>query len=112
MADMEPYKPPAAVMVVTTPPFEGEHGGDEAMMTLVPIEDTQPEQEQAEAQARQQAATEDDAQLKAADWIALVEQAETQDELDAVASRYEDSGSSFKTVEDAIDKRQGELDTQ
>lgn len=48
--------------------------------------------------------------LNAADFIEKVNSATTQEELDAAADLYEASGNQFSTVEDAIDKKQDELD--
>jgi hypothetical protein len=46
---------------------------------------------------------------KAADWKAEVEAASSQDELDAVVASYADTGAEYKTVEDAIEKKQAEI---
>lgn len=54
---------------------------------------------------------EDDAKdMKASDWKAEIDAAQDQDALDAVAQRYYDAGATYKTVEDAIDRKQGEID--
>lgn len=47
---------------------------------------------------------------KAADWIGEVEATDSQDGLDAVANDYAASGADFKTVAEAIEKKQSELD--
>lgn len=47
---------------------------------------------------------------KAGEWIEEVDATTTQDELDAVAQDYSESGANFKTVADAIEKKQSELD--
>lgn len=46
-----------------------------------------------------------DADLKAAEWVALAEAAKDTDELEALTKRYAESGAKFKTADDAIDKK-------
>lgn len=56
---------------------------------------------------------EDDASdMKAADFKSRVEAASTQDELDAAANLYGNSGKSFSSVEAAIEKKQSELEDE
>lgn len=50
--------------------------------------------------------------MKAADFKELVANATTQDELDEAAGKYADSEKSYASVEDAIEKRQDELDAE
>lgn len=52
----------------------------------------------------------DPADKKAADWIDEVKSASSQDALDAVVQAYEDSGADYKTVADAIEAKQNEID--
>jgi len=51
-------------------------------------------------------------ELKAGDFKAQVEAATTQDELDAVAQSYADSGKEFKSVVAAIEAKQQEINDQ
>lgn len=50
------------------------------------------------------------ADKKAGEWIEEVDATTNQDELDAVGQEYAESGANFKTVADAIEKKQAELD--
>lgn len=50
-----------------------------------------------------------DEDKKAGDWVDAVKAAGTQEDLDAVAERYSESGADFKSVNDAIEKKQDEL---
>lgn len=52
-----------------------------------------------------------DGEMKAGDWKAEVEAVDSQEALDEVADRYATSGSDFKTVEAAIEKKQDELNS-
>jgi hypothetical protein len=57
-----------------------------------------------------EASMEASADKKAGDWIADVEGAEGADALEDVKAQYEESGADFKTVSEAIEKKQAELD--
>lgn len=59
-------------------------------------------------EAHDEAGSEDD--LKAADWVAMVEGAADQDALDEVVEKYEESGADYKTVAAAIENKQTEID--
>ena len=52
----------------------------------------------------------DSSDMKAADFKAQVEAAEDQEALDAAAQLYADSGKEYSSVEDAIEKKQDEID--
>lgn len=54
--------------------------------------------------------SDDAADMKASDFIERVKAAQTQDELDEVGALYDAQDRELKSVENAIDKRQSELD--
>lgn len=57
--------------------------------------------------AEAQASADED--KSAADWKDEIDKATTVEEVDAIATRYEDSGADFKTVDQALDKKTAEL---
>ncbi len=125
MADMEP------VTFLTTPPYSSPEGEGEGLK-MVPIDDepelvTAEQQEAAkeiaegaaevEAQAAKEQAEAEEAAAaestkRAGEWVAEINAAQNQEALDAVLEQYADSGSEFKTVNDAADARQAALDAQ
>lgn len=91
MAEMKP------VSTFGTPPFSSPDAKTIGL-NYMPLTDDQSEAEEA-----------DDGDKKAGDWKEEVEAASTQEELDAVAQAYSESGADFKTVESAIEKKQSEI---
>jgi hypothetical protein len=53
-----------------------------------------------------------DEEKKAGDWVDVAKAAPDHQALDEVEERYSNSEADFKTVDDAIEKRRGELDEQ
>lgn len=58
------------------------------------------------------ATEQDDSKKKAGDWISEVEAASTEEELDAIGKRYDESGADFSTVDKAFEKRSTEINEQ
>jgi hypothetical protein len=48
-------------------------------------------------------------EMRAADWVDEVNQADSLDELDDILNRYADSGADYKSVEDAVEKKRATL---
>lgn len=99
-------------VVVGIPPFSSPDPGTDGIRMMSLTE----EGPAAEAQKAQAAKAEADAvpdeDKKATDWKAVVEAAQTEDELSEVEDRYNESGADFKSVDDAIEKRLGQIREQ
>jgi hypothetical protein len=103
------------VSVVTTPPFSSPDPETDALkMEIVDADVTAYQAREEMAAAPLVTATvgtpTDVADFKAADFKARVEAATTQEELDAAAELYANSGKEFATVEAAVEKKQSEID--
>lgn len=98
MAEMEP-------IVLGHPPFSSDNPRTDGVRML-PLEDGT-----SASQARAEAAEASSEEMKAKDWKAEVEKADSQEALDEIVNRYEDSGAVYKTVEEAIEKKQDELNS-
>jgi hypothetical protein len=113
-ATMEDQEVEMARVVLGPPAFSSNRPHTDAVKSLVEVDQDgnyAPTHEDAAKAAAGDRRDEADAKMKAGDWKDEVEAASTQDDLDAVAQRYADSGADFKTVEDAIEKRQADLDS-
>lgn len=103
MADMEkvsvPEEPP--VVFLTTPPFSSPDPATDGLR-MIPVDDG-PEHPGWDN-------PEEAAEMKAADWVTEIENAADQDALDALLSAYADTGKDYKTVSEAAEKKQAELD--
>lgn len=97
MTDMEP------VQFLTTPPYSSPEGEGEGLR-MVPVDDNPAEG------ATTTEAPADDADKRASDWVAEIEGASTQEELDAILERYEATGKDFATVNSAAEAKQAALD--
>lgn len=128
MADMEPVytEENQPVQVLSTPPFSSNDPATDGLK-MVPIDDNPPADDFPESdidddddtlvvdprvpdEAEEGASTEDDANKKAAEWVAEIKATETQEALDAVLARYEATGKDFTTVAEAAEARQDDLD--
>jgi hypothetical protein len=130
MTDMEP------VQILSTPPFSSNDPATDGLK-MVPIDDnpeaddfpveelTEEEIKAGEPVEPRYVPIEDtagvgegeppagengDANLKAGEWVAEIEATTTQEELDAVLSRYDATGKTFATVTAAAEAKQAEID--
>lgn len=104
MADIEKVNIPEepATVFLSTPPFSSPDPATDGLR-MVPVVDDGPEHpgwgDPTEA-----------AEMKASDWVSEIENAADQDALDAVLSAYAETGKDYKTVGEAAEKKQAELD--
>lgn len=111
-ATFEDQEAEVTPIVLGMPPFSSPNPATDGIK-MIPIEDGTSgdpgnPSDEAVAAAEEQGVEQDKA-LKASEWVALVNDADDQDALDNIAQRYEASGADFKTVDEAINEKQDEL---
>lgn len=101
MADMEPVNEPQAVQYLTTPAFSSPDPATEGLR-MIPVNDDEGHatwEDPAEAE-----------ELKAADWVTEINNASDQEGLDSVLEAFAATGKDYKTVTEAAEKKQADLD--
>jgi hypothetical protein len=93
--EMKPIK-------ISTPPFSSPDPATDGLR-MKPLLEDEAAMEAAEAEVADEDKNSDD-------WKKAVKAATTQEELDAVADRYANSGKDYTSVDDTIEKKQTEID--
>jgi hypothetical protein len=93
-------------VVMGTPPFSSPDPATDGVR-MVPLHNQTTDKTAAEAADEAAAASDED--KKAADWKNEIENAATEEELQAISDRYDESGADYKTVDEAFDKRAAEI---
>lgn len=100
-------------VVVGPPAFSSNRPHTDSIKSLAELDDGERITHQVAAErAATDREAQDDSKLSAAEWKKQVESARSQEELDAVAQRYADSGKASSSVERAIDAKQADLNAQ
>jgi hypothetical protein len=100
------------VVLISTPPYSSDDPASEGLKMVPIIDDSGDDVDHPESDISDEDTDDLSGDLKAGEWVQRIDAAQDQDALDAVLEAYGDSGKDFKTVEEAADRRQKEIDDQ